>query len=565
MTGQESHTGSSDQIPGLRGLNKCNGAHCSAIGCSTVRGLGSGRVCRWLYVTVPRLPAGPDVRGPRLHIDSWSPDRISTTRFHKKQEDSVLGLEISRVRQILASPGVWTVVVCFAWIIVSNFAVVQDATIGILVAVSPLAVVILVSLSWVRVAVVVGGGLLVLGGANEVGAVKIAYAVALLLCAAISAFRLIRDPPIWIKPFLPLMHCGAALLGLLLVGAVAIPGQDAVVIVRQSLVYLILILSPVIGLDAGRDAEPLVVLRWIAIIGCVAAAGFAADWLGRRGVSSLGVGKIVVSSLMLPALAFALGLVRMANERGWLRLMWSIPVVFIPAAMLVTGTRTNLVLFVAIIGVLGSRTKFRVPASRAVAMAVFTTVAVAVVVPFAAQYVIATPGFFESRIQALQMAAQNGIVGDESLAQRYAQNLYVTEAISESPWFGIGLGFIAPISLDTPLAVVARIGILGCLGVLAWLGAAVFAVYRTGKIYGTGYIYTAGTGLIVVFAALSPIGIPTEDKGFGFAMILLFAGVAAVAQKQVSRSNILESTSSYPPELPVKRPSKVSRQSTRIP
>lgn len=487
-----------------------------------------------------------------MHIDSSNPGRISSTRFHNKQEDSVLRLDISRVRQMMASRGFWTVVVCFVWIVVSNIAVAQDTTIGILVAVSPLVLVILVSWSWVRVAVVIGGGLMVLGGVNEVGVMKIAYAAALVLCAAVSAFRLIQDPPVWIKPFRPLMHCGGALLGLLLVGAVAIPGQDAVSVIRQSLVYLILVFSPIIGLDAGRDAEPIVVLRWIAIIGCIAAVGFAADWLARRGVSSLGFGKFVVSSLMLPGLAFALGLVRMAHERGWLRLMWSIPVVLIPAAMLVTGTRTNLVLFVAIIGVLGSRTNFRVPVSRAVAIAAFAAAAVAVAVPFAAQYVIATPGFFDSRLQALQMAAQNGILGDESLAQRYAQTLYVGEAISKSPLFGIGIGFVAPISLDTPLAIVARIGILGCLGVLAWLSAAVFAVHRTRKLYGPAYIYAAGTGMFVVFLALSPTGIPTEDKGFGFVMVLLFAGVAAVAQKQLDGNSLLDTVSSESSEPPLK-------------
>lgn len=429
---------------------------------------------------------------------------------------------------------VWIIALALSWIVASTVVLAMtDPLIGLSVAVSPLAAYLLIAKSWVRVATVVVGGILVFGSTTDVGAAKVIYAVAFLACAAIASMRLFLNPPTWVSTFRPVFGLGVVLLVCIVLTIIANPGQDVTQVVRQGILYIMIPIAPVIGIDAGRDVSSRVVMGWIGVIGCVAAAGFAADWLDRRGVSSLPFGRFVVSSLVLPALAFALALVRASYARGWARILWLMPIVIIPAAMLVTGTRTNLIVFLAILGVLGTTAKRRVPLGKALGLVAFGAAMIVTALPALATVLVSQPGFMEARIQALLLVLSGNSAADMSYTMRNEQYYYAAQWISEAPLFGKGLGFTAPISLDTPLAIVIRVGIIGTAALALFLLSFMIAARRTAKSYGYTFMHTAVTGIAIVVVANLPFGPVVEDRGFSFMLVLLSMGLSAYVQERV--------------------------------
>lgn len=425
--------------------------------------------------------------------------------------------------------------VALASILVSTSAAlmtVVSPAVGLGLAFGPFILYFIVTRSWARVTVVVAGGVLVLGSSNDVGAQKVIYAAAFVLCAVISSCRLLVNPPTWFALFRPVITFGLVVLACLTFSAVANPGADVTTTIRQGIFYVMIPFAPIIGLDAGRDSRARSVMRWIALVGCVAAVGFAADWLNRRGVSSLPIGRFIVSSLMLPTLAFALAVVRVVYARGLPRVMWFIPIVAIPAALLVTGTRTNLIVFLALIGVLGTTSKRRVNVFRMLGLATIAAATIAVVFPLLADAVIAQPGFIETRMQALLSVLDGNAVGDQSYAARNEQYYYAAQWIAEAPWLGKGPGFLPPISLDTPLAVVVRVGVVGTIALGVFLGSLVFASRQSARLHGYTFMHTTLTGVAVVCLANLPFGTVVEDKGFAFMLVLLTMGLGAYAQER---------------------------------
>jgi hypothetical protein len=443
------------------------------------------------------------------------------------------------LRQVLSarinalSPSFWLVTAAFLLILVSAGFLAVDPMTAISVALGPGIAYVVATRSWARVAVVVIGGLVVFGSSSDVGPQKILYAGAFVFCAVIASIRLFLNPPTWFAPFRPVIVIGLIVLTCLMLSTVANPGVDLTMTIRQGIFYVMMPFAPIIGIDAGRDAKSRVVMRWIGVIGCVAAVGFASDWLDRRGISSLPIGRFVVSSLMLPALAFALAIVRAVYARGFARLLWLIPIVTIPAAMLVTGTRTNLIVFLALIGVLGTKARRRVNLLGVVGLSVFALGMIAVVLPVVADAVISQPGFLENRIQALQVVLDGNAGADQSYALRNEQYYYAAQWIGESPWFGKGLGFTPPISLDTPLAVPLRVGLVGTAAIALFLVAFVGASRRSAKLHGFTFMHTTVTGFAIVALANLPFGTMIEDKGFAFSLLLLSMGLAAYIQERV--------------------------------
>ena len=415
---------------------------------------------------------------------------------------------------------------------ISGFLIARDPLVGLVVGLSPVALYLLVASPVVRLLAIVVGGLFVFGSSSDVGPAKIVYAGILILSAGVSFWRLLRRPPSWAAPFAPVIVAGALLVAVLILATIGSPlEQDPQTVIRQSIFYLMLPLAPVIGLDVGRSVSPNVAMGLIGIIGTLAAVGFATDWLDRRGVSSLEFGRFILSSLMLPALAFALACVQVSLERGIKRLLWLAPVVVIPVAMLVTGTRTNLILFVALLGVLGSKSRMRVTPARAIQIAIFGVATAALLVPVVGQYVINRPGFLESRIRAFLTVAEGNGEADGSFSGRASQTDYAWNLLNAHPAFGMGPGFVAETSLDTPLLTVVKIGWIGTFVLACFLIAFFVAIERSARLRGHSAMHTAFRGFAIVTLANIPFGTPIEDRGFGFALMLGTMGVVSFISK----------------------------------
>jgi len=421
------------------------------------------------------------------------------------------------------------IVVCAAWIVASASLLAKNAVTGTAFGLAPIVLYFMVRSAVVRFLFVVVGGLLVLGSSGDLSANKIVYAGLLVLCAAVSIGRLILSPPSYAHHFKPLLWFGLALLAIIGLSYLASPADsDLGTFGRQAIFYLLIVLGPVIGLDAGRDIPPRMTYPLVGILGVVAAVGFAFDWLDRRGVTALSSGRFILSSLLLPAFAFALSLVMVFHATTRLsRLVWLIPIVGIPIAMLVTGTRTNLIVFAAVFAVLGLQRRMRVPPLKMLGLLVVGGVLAGLVFPLVASVAISDPDFLQRRIQA-SLTVLNGEGGaDQSYAIR--QNAYVvaTDLIDQSPVFGMGLGYTIPITLDTPLLTIVRLGWLGTGAVAAFIAAMGWSVWKATRAIGPSPATTAWWGLILVLMFNIPFGTPLEDRGFGFTLLLATVAIAS--------------------------------------
>ena len=414
-----------------------------------------------------------------------------------------------------------------SWLVLSGFVVSLNPIVGAAVSVAPVVGWLLIEYSAVRVIIVVAGGMIVLGSSSDLGPNKLIYAGALVVCSVVAAYRLLVDPPVYLREFKLLVPWGLAVVGVLVLSFFLAPAGSSISIFgRQSIFYLLILLGPVIGLDSGRDLSPRVVYLLIGVIGVVAAAGFAADWLNRRGVTALPFGRFVLSSLVLPALAFGLSLVMFFHTRRLLnRILWMVPIISIPIAMLVTGTRTNLIVFLAIIAVLGPARLARVPLGRMLFLVAVAGVGGIALFPIVASFAVADPTFLAVRVQAA-ISAVSGM-GDQSLGFRQEQAQSALLMLDQSPLLGYGLGYVIPFTVDSPLLTVLRLGWVGTGVVVAFIGALSMAVLRGNRVYGASPASTAWWGFLLVCLANLFFGTPLEDRGFGFAVMLVVMGISA--------------------------------------
>ncbi|MFT7709700.1 O-antigen ligase family protein [Clavibacter tessellarius] len=467
-------------------------------------------------------------RDPTGRLRGTTPYR--TCDEHSEIGDDTMRERLSTERPALARlSGPALVVACAAWIVGSTYLLARDPLVGTAVGLAPIVLFFIVRNSVVRFLFVVVGGLLVLGSSGDLSANKIVYAGLLVLCAAVSIGRLILSPPTYARHFKSLIWFGLALLAIIALSYLASPaGSDLGTFGRQAIFYLLIVLGPAIGLDAGRDIPPRMTYPLVGVLGVVAAVGFAFDWLDRRGVTALSSGRFILSSLLLPAFAFSLSLVMVfLSERRLARVLWLIPIVGIPIAMLVTGTRTNLIVFAAIFAVLGVQRRMRVPPLKMLGLLVVAGVVAGFVFPIVASVAVSDPDFLQRRIQA-SLTVLNG---DGSADQSYAirQNAYAiaTALVDQSPVFGMGLGYTIPITLDTPLLTIVRLGWLGTLGVAAFIAAMGWSIWKATRAIGPSPATTAWWGFLLVLLFNIPFGTPLEDRGFGFTLLLATVAIAS--------------------------------------
>lgn len=414
-----------------------------------------------------------------------------------------------------------------AWTLSATAFVAVDPLLGFATGMVPIIGYLLVRYATVRVLAVTVGGMVVLGSSSDLGPNKIVYAAVVVFCAVISTYRLISNPPQYAWAFRPLVWFGLSVVAIFGISYLASPaGSDFATFGRQSIFYILIVLGPVIGLDSGRDLAPRAVYTILGVIGVVAALGFAADWLTRRGVTALPFGRFVLSSLVLPGLAFGLALVMVFHARSLLsRLLWLVPVVAIPIAMLVTGTRTNLIIFVAVAVVLGSLKNARVPLGRMVTLVTVGLLLGSILFPIVVSVAVADPAFITNRVNALVSALSGN--GDASLSFRQDQAETASQMISRSPFFGYGLGYMVPFTVDSPLLTPLRLGWVGTILVGLFICAMSVAVWRGSRFYAPTPATTAWWAFLAICLANLIFGTPLEDRGFGFAIMLASMAIAS--------------------------------------
>jgi hypothetical protein len=313
---------------------------------------------------------------------------------------------------------------------------------------------------------------------------------------------------------------------------------------RDALPYFLLTILPVIGIAAGCRISPRWNRIWIISLGLVVSLGVTADWLARRDVSALPFGRIVLSSTVVVALCFAYCLVMAGLPRSPLRIVSAIAAATIIVMMIISGSRTNLVLLVAFIGVVGAAAASAVSPRRALTLLVATALGLAVMAPVVSELFIADRGFIQERIEGAVTVLVDDPDGDASFRERSRSYAWTAEAFANHPLLGTGPGFSYPLSprptfnLDAPGIVPAKFGLVGIAFILAFLASVVVAVRRIRGLYGPLPSYTAARGWFVVLLALIPFGPWLEDKGFAVALSIMFA--ALVSESFGARRNAVD-------------------------
>ncbi|MDP9432859.1 MAG: hypothetical protein M3P91_09165 [Actinomycetota bacterium] len=400
----------------------------------------------------------------------------------------------------------------------------------------PLGLLVVVALAqspMARLAFVVLGGLAVLGSSQELSYAKLLYLAGLcwvMLAAVASALRSDNRSPV-LSTLLPFVLISTVMIACS--GVVALlQGIPFVDWVRSVTPYLLLVMSPLLAQDAGGRVPPRHIEWLLVTAGVISALSFAISQLAKRGQSGLELTHLAFANFPLCAAVFVYALAR--ASAGPYRLRWLTLALSVLAALLVTGTVTNLTMLVGTT-VIGAGLTRSQRLLRAVGVGVGLAVVSLALLPLLASAMGADRDFLMDRYGPQRLG---NVTADHSFQERRMQYRVALDTWEEDPWLGAGPGHVftyslpftpykATPSLDTPLALPAKFGAAGLVLTLA--GAiAVRRAYRTVAVRRPHDPWvTTCRGTAFVLLALTPFGATLEDKGLALAAVLLLAGLIA--------------------------------------
>ena len=392
-----------------------------------------------------------------------------------------------------------------------------------------------------RFAIVVAGGLLVFRSSGQLDAPKLAYLVWVGVCTAVAIAGLGAEREQGpIADIRSLLLASAALVGAvgLSLGVALFSGTPFVDWIRDAAPYGLLAVSPFLAWDGARSrlGSHMDVIAIAA--GLMASIAFAVEWLGRRGLADLPFATLGSSSGMLSTLAFVVAVGAILSRRPW-RFFWASVAATVLTLLLITGTRSVLVIVVGPVAMLFARGQ-RFTRVRRLAGGVFVVGLAALPLAFLAlQSGLVDTAKLAERFGSL-VALGSNLSADQSFIERSAQVGVASSAFMGSPVVGVGLGStfesvrfggepFAAVNLDTGLSIAAKFGLLG-LGLIGIALAAVLTFFRRLRIRLPEQVRLSVVGFAAVSVAFLPLGNPLEDKGFGLAMAILFAWALASAE-----------------------------------
>lgn len=387
-----------------------------------------------------------------------------------------------------------------------------------------------------RLLVIVAGAMVAFQ--SDFTTLKIGYLGLALICFALSVPSVLT-PEHRIRPEFRMLLVAAVPLACYLAFTVLVSrsnGTSVTTWFRDVLPYVLLVLLPFVGIAAGPTISPRWNQWWFIVIGVVSSIGWGADWLNRRGVSALPVGRVVLSSTVVVALCFCYAITRAGTPGAALRRVWGGIALLMLVAMLLTGSRTNLVLLAGFAGVIGTARNSRVPPKNALGVLGGLVLALVVATPVAAGFLVSDPEFLSTRIADAATVLGGDAQSDASYAERKAAYDLTGEALSSHELLGTGPGHIYPsgaepsFNLDAPGIVPAKLGLVGTVLIVAFLAAVASTVRRIRRVHGPSPGYTAACGWAVVLILLIPFGPWLEDKGFALAIAMMLASVIADAR-----------------------------------
>jgi hypothetical protein len=382
-----------------------------------------------------------------------------------------------------------------------------------------------------RLMVLVFGGLVTLQSSGELDAVKIAYlaaAAATVILSAISLRAEVLERDVW----LPLGFISASFVFMVIVSLpVAMSFATPIDFwLRDIASYVLVAAAPIVALDAARHITASRFRAMFVVLGLFATAAFTIEWLGRRQFADIALGHLALPTFLLPAALFGASLA--FSFGGPRRAHWSAVAIIVIAGLVLTGTRSTIVLASALpAAVLFSAGR---PLQRGAQLLLYLTIAV--VCTFAVVQAMVTflgidGSLLSDRFGSIANVVQ-GLQPDQSTDERGLQGAAALAEFARSPVFGSGPGRIIPwinafglavfaFTLDTPFAYLAKFGLGGVLVLLIVAGSWVSVLRPRVEIDGEDRV--AAICFSVVLLSYAVLASPFDDKGLGFAAVFILA------------------------------------------
>lgn len=433
-------------------------------------------------------------------------------------------------------------VVCLAVLLASLLgAISQTFPLVAVVLLIPMILAWTITNAYVRLWIVLFGGLTVLQSSEGLGTGKILYLFAcfLIVCIAILRIHLLHDT-------IAIRMCQVFLLSsavwtfvvLYTLPLAHLRGTDIMNWLRDSVPYLLLAVVPVIAIDVviplQKSPESKIPQWTLVVYGVLSTLGFTSHWLSQRGIAELPMSGMLFSTMIVPTLLYCFALSKAFHGDSH-KTAWIVLAVFTAAMVTGTGTRTSLLLFIVPLAVLAFQR--RVSIGRMLANGFVYVMLACVIAIF-----LGTIGarWLNVDIDSIgeRIVSVTELTSDSDAGQSFVERSTVTEiswdAFYSAPVSGLGPGHVyeweVPYSrdmqtafiLDSPFALVAKFGIMG---VLAFGGTllALWVLQRTLVRFGGGHSVAGSTIQCFLAATLlfALLGSPIDDKGFSFSVLLL--------------------------------------------
>ena len=394
----------------------------------------------------------------------------------------------------------------------------------------------------VRLPFLVFGGLAALQSSQDVNLLKVAYLAGVGIAVTGSLMRLQRGQAeggraMNAHPLIFVSGLFLVMIGLSFPVAMAY-GASPDAWLRDGSAYLLFAAAVVVGVDARASYSPRAIVGLLIVAGAISTLSFTVQWVGAgwRGVADLPLQRLALSSVFLSAAIFTYASVRSVLSGAWASVPWVACAGIIAALMLVTGTRSSLLLGVGPAAGLWVLRKngHRVGARLLPLGALFLLVILAALALGAIGSGVDT-GRLLARFESI-----GGLLGspgsDSSLIDRLAQTTAGLQSFQAAPITGVGAGHLfrwldgvgiahESFILDAPTAFPAKFGLAG-------LGVALASAVLVTRWLGAGASRTpvaaaASTGFMAICALWFLLfGSPWEDKGFSLALALFIALVS---------------------------------------
>jgi hypothetical protein len=378
--------------------------------------------------------------------------------------------------------------------------------------------------------------LVVFQSSQDVSISKIGYFALFLAAATISFFLPIHGV---LSPSRLLLEKGQrySLFALLYTVALLLFFGFDIDQIRDAIPYILLTLAPFIGRQIGQKLSTRYLAHSAVALSVIASFLTFSDWISRRGGTDL-VSKVGLSTAILPALGFALGIWISFYSKGMERLVLIVASTLILAMMLGTGNRTNLTLLAALLPLLiaaklfsikQSRVGIHLPKRRAFS-GLFALLMLTVAIAGFFAY-LGLSAFLEQRLLTLSVDFFSNSNSDQSFLIRSLYYEIGIKYFQENPFFGSGFNpFINIISIDNPFEGLVKIGILGSF----LYSLTIYFFVKSSFSLSNAHIAIkqAYLGWTFVLVALLPFGTIWQDKGFAVAMVF----VAAITQASLSNN-----------------------------